>query len=69
MEVELISLIPSMENLLGDASQQLVPPLSSGRLVSQQKLPGLHSRTASFPAAVLPARRQLGIFKNPLYVP
>lgn len=25
-----------MENLLGDASQQSVPPLSSGRFVSQQ---------------------------------
>ena len=57
MEVELTSFTPSIENLLGDASQQLVPPLSSGRLVSQQKLPGLHSRTASFPAAVLPTRR------------
>ena len=25
-----------IENLVGDASQQLVPPLSSGRFVSQQ---------------------------------
>ena len=35
-EVERISALPLMENLLGDASQQSVPPLSSGRFVSQQ---------------------------------
>ena len=35
-EVEGISRLPSMENLLGDAWQQSVPPLSSGRFVSQQ---------------------------------
>ncbi len=41
----------SRENLLVDVSQQP----GSGRLVSQQKLLVLHSRTASFPDAVLSA--------------
>lgn len=35
-EVEETSALASRENLLGDASQQSVPPLSSGRFVSQQ---------------------------------
>ena len=35
-EVEGTSVLASMENLLGDASQQSVPPLSSGRFLSQQ---------------------------------
>ena len=43
-----------------DASQHFCPPLSSGRDPSQQKLPGLHSRTASFPTAVLSGDRQHG---------
>ena len=35
-EVEGTLVLPSMENLLGDALQQSVPPLSSGRFLSQQ---------------------------------
>ena len=35
-EVKGTSLLSSMENRLGEASQQSVPPLSSGRFVSQQ---------------------------------
>ena len=35
-EVKGTSVLSSMENRLGEASQQSVPPLSSGRFVSQQ---------------------------------
>ena len=35
-EVEGTSVLSSMENRLGEASQQFVPPLSSGRFASQQ---------------------------------
>ncbi len=52
-DIMVIILLPSIENLSVDALQHAVPPLSSGRDPSQQKLPELHSRTASFPQAVL----------------
>ncbi len=36
MGIAVTAALPWIENLLGDASQQFFPPLSSGRLVSQQ---------------------------------
>lgn len=56
--MEAITVPSAREKKSFDVSQHPSPPASaaSGRLASQQYLPGLHSRTASFPDAVLSIR-------------